>query len=279
MSHMGDKSDEKRVVKGRALGDEWADWDGSGGNTTRAGKAPFLVTAAIFALLTDTIFCVGVYMITPRIAGWASFLPTLAWVITILYVVASTAWFAQLTITALTERNAFIRAGGIFSVFNFALENIFRLAGMAGLSRDHVGHSFVRVSNSITRATKIDRDPSDEVLLILLPRCLTKEQLKEINGLKKIYPIHVHTVSGGELARKKVREIAPTAIIGVACERDLVSGIRDVGSNFSVIGIPNDRPEGPCKNTVIDMAELISTIEFYLGPPKPIEDEKKDETT
>jgi uncharacterized protein len=278
MSHLGDTKDGKRVAHGRALGDEWADWDGKGGSTSRAGKAPFLITAAVFALLTDAILCVGVYMITPRIAGWSSWLPTIAWLVTAAYIVISTCWFVQLVITAITERNAFLRIGGIFSVFNFALESIFRLAGLVGLSQDHVGHSFVRVSNAVTKATKVERDPSDEVLLILLPRCLTKEQLREINSLKEIYPLHIHTVSGGELARKKVREIAPTAIIGVACERDLVSGIRDVGSNFSVIGIPNDRPEGPCKNTVIDMNELITTIEFYVGPPRPRVEDVSEES-
>jgi len=105
--------------------------------------------------------------------------------------------------------------------------------------------------------------------LILLPRCLAKEELQAINGLKKIYPIEIHTVSGGELARKKVRELRPTAVIGVACERDLVSGIRDVGQKISVIGIPNERPEGPCRNTRIDMDKLIEAIEFYVGKPTP----------
>ena len=268
MGHLGDTKDGKKVVQGRALGDEWADWDGNGGNTTSAGKAPFLITAIVFALLTDAILCIGIYMITPRIASWSSLLPVITWAIATVYITLSTCWLTQLIITAITEKNAFFRIGGIFSVFNFALESIFKLAGMVGLSRDLVGHSFVRVSNSVTKATKLDRNPEDEILLILLPRCLTKDQLKEINGLKDIYPLHIYTVSGGELARKKVRELSPTAIIGVACERDLVSGIRDVASKFSVIGIPNDRPEGPCKNTVIDIKELIDTIEFYVGPPK-----------
>ena len=107
-----------------------------------------------------------------------------------------------------------------------------------------------------------------EKLLILLPRCLAKEELVAINALKDRYPLEVHTVSGGELARKKVRELRPTAVIGVACERDLVSGIRDVSQKISVIGIPNQRPEGPCRNTRIDMGELTRAIEFYVGQPR-----------
>ena len=87
---------------------------------------------------------------------------------------------------------------------------------------------------------------------------------------KNVYPVEIYPVSGGELARKKVREIRPTAVIGVACERDLVAGIRDVGNKFSVIGIPNIRPEGPCKNTYIDLEELEKAIQFYVGQPKDL---------
>lgn len=267
MSHITDMQQSRTTEDGRSLGDEWANWDGSGGGTTRAGKTPFLVVAAIFALLLDALVIGIVYMISPRLAGWAAWLPAAAWIAAILFVLLSTAWFVQLLLTATSGRNAFITRGGIFAIFSFALEHIFRLAGFAGISRDRMGHSFVRVSNAVARATKGSRGVAEERLLILLPRCLTKEQLKAINALKERYPLTIATVSGGELARKKVREVRPTAVIGVACERDLVSGIRDVGNRFSVIGIPNDRPEGPCKNTVIDMDELIETIEFYVGPP------------
>ena len=41
----------------------------------------------------------------------------------------------------------------------------------------------------------------------------------------------------------------------MACERDLTSGIADVG-NIPVIGIINDRPNGPCYNTVVDINEF-----------------------
>ncbi len=268
MSHFTDMQQSRTAEDGRSLGDEWANWDGEGGGSSRAGKTPFLVTAAIFALLLDALVVGIVYMISPRLAGWAAWLPTAAWIAAILFVLFSTAWFIQLLFTATSGRNAFVTRGGIFAIFSFALEHIFRLAQLAGISRDRMGHSFVRVSNAVARATKGSRGVDEERLLILLPRCLTKEQLKAINALKDRYPLTVATVSGGELARKKVREVRPTAVIGVACERDLVSGIRDVGNRFSVIGIPNDRPDGPCKNTVIDMDELIETIEFYVGKPR-----------
>ena len=46
------------------------------------------------------------------------------------------------------------------------------------------------------------------------------------------------------MARQMVKEIRPKAIIAVACERDLTSGIQDVFP-LPVIGVLNERPFGP----------------------------------
>jgi hypothetical protein len=67
------------------------------------------------------------------------------------------------------------------------------------------------------------------------------------------------------MARKMVREIQPCLVISVACERDLVSGIRDIAPSIPVIGIPNVRPSGPCKNTTVDTAQIERVMEFFLG--------------
>jgi hypothetical protein len=51
----------------------------------------------------------------------------------------------------------------------------------------------------------------------------------------------------------------------VACERDLLTGIRDVATRVPVIGIPNERPHGPCKNTWIDVALLENDIRYLIS--------------
>jgi hypothetical protein len=56
----------------------------------------------------------------------------------------------------------------------------------------------------------------------------------------------------------------PQAIIAVACERDLVSGLQDVAPKIPVFAIPNKRPEGPCKNTFINIEELEASIKDFL---------------
>ena len=69
------------------------------------------------------------------------------------------------------------------------------------------------------------------------------------------------TVGGGNAARKKIKELRPRLIIAVACERDLLSGFREVNKQIPVIGFPNKRPEGPCKNTCVDLSEIEATIQ------------------
>ena len=266
MSHLKEFKSDVAAPDGRALGDEWADWDGQGGTTIREGKNLFLGFAAVVLLATDLLLCFLIYMIAPRLAAWAAWLPSAAWGTAGLFIAVSGFLFVALAATSASERNLVPLRASVGPLLDLVFSQAFRLAGLAGISRDRMGHSFVLVSNGMARAMK----PAgrQEKLLILLPRCLAKEELAAVNGLKEKYPLEVHTVSGGELARKKVRELKPTAVIGVACERDLVSGIRDVGQRISVIGIPNERPEGPCRNTHIDMDELIRTIEFYVGEQK-----------
>ena len=268
MSHFSEYGNDASTTDGRHLGDEWADWDGRDETSIREGKGLFLLFAGAAAAIVCAGLVLFIYLISPRLAGWAAWLPTVAWIVSGCAIVAGLVWYALLAATVIGGRKIVASPVRPRAFFVITFAGAFRLAELLGISRDRVGHSFVQATNVMSRALK----PAgrEERLLLLLPRCLEKELLKEIGALKDRYPIAVHTVSGGELARKKVKELRPTAIIGVACERDLVSGIRDVGTRFSVIGIPNRRPHGPCKETSIDMAELIEAIEFFVGPPKDV---------
>ncbi|MFA4874433.1 MAG: DUF116 domain-containing protein [bacterium] len=264
MSHFKEYQNDATAQDGRNLGDEWVDWNGGNDSPINEGKGLFLWLSAAVLILSTAFAAAFVYLVTPRLALWDSHLPVIAWMLALILVAAAALWFVQLVFTAALSRRPLLAPASIKPLFNLTFSGTFRVGSLLGISRDRVGHSFVRVSNELSRAAK--PATRDEKLLLLLPRCLAKEELLKINGLKERYPITVHTVSGGELARKKVKELKPTAVIGVACERDLVSGIRDVGARFSVIGIPNQRPNGPCKETRIDMQELISAIEFFVGP-------------
>jgi hypothetical protein len=63
------------------------------------------------------------------------------------------------------------------------------------------------------------------------------------------------------MALRLVRDTKPDVIIAVACERDLLSGIRDIYP-MPVIGIRNTRPEGPCRNTRVDCGAVEDTVKL-----------------
>jgi hypothetical protein len=135
-----------------------------------------------------------------------------------------------------------------------------------GISRDRVGNSFIKVHNFMTksRGERLDL----ERLLILLPRCLKREARRQIVERTGEEGFKVLTAGGGEEAREAIKQYRPTCILAFACERDLVSGIRDVAEKIPVLAIPNRRPEGPCKNTEVSLVELEETLKFITERKK-----------
>ena len=75
---------------------------------------------------------------------------------------------------------------------------------------------------------------------------------------------YLAVATGGTLARQIVRERRPQAIVAIACERDLVSGMQDVFP-MPVLGLLNKRPNGPCFNTDVDLDALKTLLETITG--------------
>lgn len=151
---------------------------------------------------------------------------------------------------------------------------------LLGWSEDRVKNSFIQVSNHLVKAGKYDK-PIKKIL-ILAPHCIQwvycphkitidisnckecgKCQVSELIKLARKYDIRLRIATGGTLARKAVKDIKPGAIVAIACERDLTSGIKDV-SGIPVIGVINERPEGPCCNTCVDLRKVEDSINFFL---------------
>jgi hypothetical protein len=132
-----------------------------------------------------------------------------------------------------------------------------------GISRDRLTNSFLKVHNLFLGSGPLKTSPDN--LLLLMPRCLTKDNNKRLRELRDKYQFHMATAGGGSEARKKIRQIRPKLIIAIACERDLMSGFKDVNTHIPVIGFPNYRPEGPCKNTCVDLTKIEETINNCLN--------------
>ncbi len=135
-----------------------------------------------------------------------------------------------------------------------------------GIGRDRVSNSFIKVHNMVLKASP--NRLSAERLLILLPRCLERATRSQV--LDRIDPLEAKTVtaSGGEEARKAIQEYRPSVILAIACERDLISGLKDVADRIPVLAIANKRPQGPCKNTQLPIEELDAALRFLAERKK-----------
>lgn len=137
------------------------------------------------------------------------------------------------------------------------------LGGKLGISRDRVGNSFIKVHNLMVKSHA--RELSADTLLILLPRCLEKEARRQVVERANGRAVQIVTAAGGEEARKAISRFKPSLIIAIACERDLISGIKDVAEKIPVLAIPNKRPEGPCKNTHLQLDALDDALSFITA--------------
>ncbi len=152
---------------------------------------------------------------------------------------------------------------------------------LLGISKEKIQQSFVEVNNLLVRARCADNKPRR--LLLLMPHCLQfndcaikvttdaskcqacgKCRIKDLVELAGRYQVHLSVATGGTLARRRVAESRPDAIIAVACERDLTSGIQDAYP-LPVIGILNERPFGPCFNTSVDIDKVAEALEFLAN--------------
>jgi len=219
-------------------------------------------------VLLLTIFISGAssffiwYMIQPRLIQFHPILPLIIGCGLALVWAIFSLWFLLMVLSILTEKDFLIIFGKKEYSLTFLVPLAFRFGMRLGISRDRIGNSFVKVINALIRSNVTKVKPGK--LLILLPRCLEKTIREKITAFSEALKVPVFTVPGGEKARQLILEKRPLAIIGVACERDLVSGIQDVIGKIPVIGIPNMRPEGPCKNTVIDLKEFEKAVQTFL---------------
>ena len=155
---------------------------------------------------------------------------------------------------------------------------------VVGISKEKVRQSFVELNNHLIRSNSHRVRP--ERLLILLPHCIQdfdceikitgnirncrgcgKCEIKDLIELSDQYHLKIAVATGGTLARRIVLENRPEAIVAVACELDLTTGIQDAYP-IPVIGILNERPNGPCINTKADINKVRRAIlDFVEGPP------------
>jgi uncharacterized protein len=245
----------------RKLGDEWEGWDGTSEGEIDEPKGRFILLTSLVWVLLALLLAFGGYLIEPRLNQWP---PVLRWLTKAFFVCllgGGLVLYGLILLEVLTEKVTILPYRCSEGMLLWLLPKAVWIGGKLGFSRDRVANSFIKVSNIVTRSHR--RRLQCQKLLILLPRCLSKSSRQEIRQLVEGQPYGLATVAGGEEARKVIRQQHPNFIIALACERDLVSGIRDVALHIPVIGIPNKRPEGPCKNTYVDMEEFREALRLF----------------
>ena len=187
----------------------------------------------------------------------------------------------MLIFTILTGRDIFLshKLRGIVAKVLFPF--MILMGRLMGVSKGRVQQSFVELNNHLVRSNSHRTRPNK--LLILLPHCIQnfdcqikitgnirnckgcgKCEIKELVELSDQYQVKIAVATGGTLARRIIVENRPEAIVAVACELDLTTGIQD-SYPIPVIGILNERPNGPCINTKADIQKVKEAILDFLG--------------
>jgi len=168
-----------------------------------------------------------------------------------------------------------------YTIIRYIFPVISNMGKFVGISKDEIRKIFIKINNAYIYSNKYDFN--SESLIILIPHCIQNHKCKlkvtndienckkcgmckitQLLEIKEKYNTKVFIATGGTLARKIIIDNKPKAVIAVACERDLTSGVRDV-KGIPVLGVFNSRPNGPCIDTNINIKEIEEAINFFTN--------------
>lgn len=248
----------------RRLGHEWDEWDGrplpNGGNFD-SSPGLFWRWSLGAGLVGVAVIAAVLFVAAPRMAALHPAVPAVLWVTLAGFAGTALLWWLLLYVAfragrpllpePMAERGAFLRLMRLTS----------RVATRFG-RRDWVENAAVKVYNGLAlgRRRRVGRDE----LLLLVPRCLSRETLDGVLGVAGKYGLSVFVATRGQLARRVIQERRPRAVVAVACERDMVSGLHDVADKVPVLGLTMSLPAGPCKDARLSLTQLEEWVRAYV---------------
>lgn len=256
---MSEKDTHEKID--RRLGEEWVDWDGQVESSTDADPRIFIGISIGTIVVILGITALFIWLIYPRLIQMSSMAGP---IINISYFTFATILFSWLILFiwgSLTKRPFLSGLIVVPKLVNLLLDIAIKIGKVFGVSRDRLVNSFLKLHNLFIDSDP-QRVPTDKIML-LLPRCLSKEMFRALKLMRESYGFIITTAGGGSEARNKIRKLRPGLIIAVACERDLLTGFIDVNPHIPVIGYPNIRPCGPCKNTEVDLQTIEDTVKRH----------------
>ncbi len=249
----------------RRLGHEWDEWDGQplpnqGNFDTPPGR--FILWAILSLAVAVTLVAGLLFLLTPRLGQLFAPLPGVLWGLWAALVGLALLWWVMVGLSwrfgrallpaAMMERGLLLRVMRMTSA----------VAARFG-RRDWVENAGVKVYNRL--ALLRTRQVATGELLLLIPRCLSRETLDRVLTMAGDYQVPVFVATRGQLARRVIRERRPRAVVAVACERDMVTGLHDVATKVPVLGLTMTLPAGPCKDAALDYVTLEHYLQAFVG--------------
>jgi uncharacterized protein len=247
---------------------------------SRPKKRIFIALASLSNLITSLFVYALWRIMIPGLTELNGYLPSIFGVLVLTIVFSTSAGVLGIILAILGFPTFRIFHFWAWHVINFIYPLAIFLGKMFDIPRVKIEQSFIEVSNHLVRKQGI-KVPAGRIM-ILTPHCIQLDTctfkitrnienchqcggcgVGDLLALSHKYGIHLAVATGGTLARQVVKAIKPKAIVAVACERDLTSGIQDVFP-LPVLGVLNERPNGPCFNTRVNISKVEEAIRTFL---------------
>lgn len=248
----------------RRLGHEWDEWNGQPLPNAGDFDSPpslFFRWAAVTIALGSGSAALLLYLLGPRIGLLHGDVPGLLWLGLAGVSALAWLWFGLMALGYALERpllpERLAERGPLLRLMRWTS----MVADRFG-RRDWVENAAVKVYDTL--ALQRGRKVGKGELLLLIPRCLSRTALDGVLAIAGRYEVPVFVATRGQLARRVIRERRPRAVVAVACERDMVSGLHDVAGKVPVLGLTMTLPAGPCKDAGIDLNRLEEWVRAYV---------------
>src|SRR5256712_2997445 len=245
----------------RRLGHEWDEWDGGplpGNGDFSAPPGLFFRFAALTIGIGMAVGAALTFLLGPRLGGLWSMLPRRLWLSLGVAAAATWLWYGTLLLSfygcmlalpeGWLERGPYLRLMSLTSYVSRAFGK-----------RDWVEHAAIDVYNALAERRR--RKVGKGELLVLIPRCLSKQALDGVLAIAGRYEVPVFVATRGQLARRVIRERRPRAVVAVACERGMMTGLRDVAGPPPGAGVPTRLPHGPGPGPLSDLHGVGAVVE------------------
>jgi len=249
----------------RRLGHEWDEWNGRplpGGGDFSAAPGLFFRFAALTLAALAAAAALLLYLIGPRLAALSPPLARGMWIGLGAAAGLATLYLSVLAASFYGRRNLLperlMERGPYLQLMNYT-----SLIARAFGKRDWVEHAAIDIYNTL--AERRGRRVGKGELLVLIPRCLSKQALDGVLEIAGRYEVPVFVATRGQLARRVIRERRPRAVVAVACERDMMTGLRDVAGKLPVLGLTMQLPNGPCRDAAIDLDQMEKWVQGLVS--------------